>query len=53
MIDIASSTSENLDLNADEAKGILKVLHNYALALETLDQYEHQSLKIEGIKKTV
>lgn len=51
MIDIASSTSENLDLNADEAKGILKVLHNYALALETLDKYDHQSLKIEGTKK--
>lgn len=50
MIDIATTTSEKADLNPSEAKGILKVLQNYAFALETLDRYDHQSLKIEGTK---
>ncbi len=53
MIDIATSTSENKELESNEAKGILKVLQNYALALDTLDKYDHQALLIEGTQKEI
>ena len=47
-IDIAASTASTKALSASEAKGILKVLQDYAYALETLDRYDHQSLTIEA-----
>lgn len=51
MIDIAATTSNSKELTSNETKGILKVLHSYALALDTLDKYDHQTLKIEGTEK--
>lgn len=38
----------NLDviISGDEAQGLLKVLSDYAFALDILDQYDHQSLKV-------
>lgn len=34
-------------VTGDEAQGLLKVLSDYAFALDILDQYDHQTLKIE------
>lgn len=33
------------DLNSQEATGLLKVVSDYAYALDTLDKYDHQTLK--------
>jgi hypothetical protein len=35
------------EITGDEAQGLLKVLSDYAFALDILDQYDHQTLKIE------
>jgi prophage maintenance system killer protein len=35
------------EVSGDEAQGLLKVLKDYAFALDILDQYDHQTLKIE------
>lgn len=35
------------EVTGDEAQGLLKVLSDYAFALDILDQYDHQTLKIE------
>ena len=45
-INIAANAASNEELNASEAKGILKILQEYAYALETLDKYDHQQLAI-------
>ena len=45
-IHIAANAASNDELNASEAKGILKILQEYAYALETLDKYDHQQLAI-------
>ena len=45
MIDMAASTASTVEINHDEAQGILKVLSDYAHALETLDNYDHQRIK--------
>jgi prophage maintenance system killer protein len=34
-------------ITGDEAQGLLKVLGDYAFALDILDQYDHQTLKID------
>ncbi|MFV8324816.1 RhuM family protein [Flavobacterium sp. ZS1P14] len=34
------------EINGDEAQGLLKVLSDYTFALDILDQYDHQTLKI-------
>jgi prophage maintenance system killer protein len=36
-------------LNTDEATGLLKVVTDYAYALDVLDRYDHQILEIEAI----
>ncbi|TAE51333.1 MAG: cytochrome C biogenesis protein CycH [Bacteroidetes bacterium] len=46
-IDIAATAAAHASLSATEATGIIKVLHYYAYALETLDKYDHQQLSIE------
>ena len=47
-LDIAAATASTKDLSATESRGILKVLQDYAYALETLDKYDHQQLSIEA-----
>lgn len=39
------------ELTDDESKGLLKIIADYSYALEILDQYDYQSLKIENITK--
>lgn len=48
-INIAANTAAFTELSASEATGILKVLQQYAYALETLDKYDHQQLLISNI----
>lgn len=43
---IFQRVSENLQLGQDEFKGILNVIADYTYALDILDQYDHQNLKI-------
>lgn len=38
---------KNRLVTTDEAQGLLKVLSDYTFALDILDQYDHQTLKIE------
>ena len=47
-IKLAASTGNNENLSSLEAQGILKVIEQYAYALETLDNYDHQKLSIES-----
>lgn len=46
-IKLASNAGNIESLSSNEAKGILKVIEEYAYALETLDKYDHQKLSIE------
>lgn len=46
-IKLASNAGNIESLSSNEAKGILKVIEEYAYALETLDKYDHQILTIE------
>ena len=39
---------ESKALNSDETTGLLKVITDYAYALDILDQYDHQVLEIEA-----
>jgi len=40
--------NKEIELSADEAKGLLKVISDYTYALDTLDRYDYQSLAIDG-----
>lgn len=46
---LASYAGNAATLSFNEAKGILKVIQEYACALETLDQYYDQKLTIETL----
>ena len=39
--------NKEIELSAEEAKGLLKVISDYTYALDTLDRYDYQSLAIE------
>ncbi len=47
-IKILGNTLEYKELTNDESKGLLKLISNYSYALELLDQYDYQTLKIEN-----
>lgn len=47
-VTLLSNVLENKSLNNDEATGLLKVVTDYAYALDILDKYDHQGLTIEG-----
>ena len=48
-IKLAANAGNSDSLSTNEAKGILKVIEEYAYALETLDKYDHQNLTIETL----
>lgn len=48
-IKLLGNVRETQNLNTDEATGLLKVITDYAYALDVLDQYDHQILQIESI----
>jgi len=39
--------NKEIELSADEAKGMLQIITDYTYALDTLDRYDYQSLAIE------
>ncbi|MEO8231666.1 MAG: virulence protein RhuM/Fic/DOC family protein [Ignavibacteriota bacterium] len=45
-LEIFSNVAENYQLKQDEFTGILKVVSDYTHALDLLDDYDHQKLKI-------
>ena len=45
-IGLIANISENKSLSDNETSGLLKVLNDYAKALDVLDQYDHQTLHI-------
>ena len=47
-IKILGNTLEHKELSNDESKGLLKIISDYSYALEILDQYDYQTLKIEN-----
>lgn len=50
-VSLLSNVLLNKQLNSDEATGLLKVVTDYTYALDILDKYDHQALKIEGTTK--
>ncbi len=46
-IKILGTTLEHKELTSDESTGLLKIISDYSYALEILDQYDYQTLKIE------
>lgn len=48
-IKLAANAGNSDSLSTNEAKGILKVIEEYAYALDTLDKYDHQNLTIETL----
>jgi len=47
-IKILGNALEYKELTSDESKGLLKIISDYSYALEILDQYDYQTLKIEN-----
>ncbi|AOW09619.1 RhuM family protein [Flavobacterium gilvum] len=45
-VSLLESIATTKAITGDEAQGLLKVLGDYAFALDVLDQYDHQTLKI-------
>ncbi len=45
-VKLLESVVHTKEITGDEAQGLLKVLSDYAFALDILDQYDHQTLKI-------
>lgn len=50
-IQVLRSTIENYELTADIAHGLLRVITDYSYALELLDRYDHQTLKIADTRR--
>ena len=50
-IKILGNTLEYKELTNDESKGLLKIISDYSYALEILDQYDYQTLKIENTSR--
>ncbi len=48
-VKLLGNVVERQALNSDEATGLLKVVTDYAYALDVLDRYDHQVLEIEDI----
>jgi len=47
-IKILGNALEYKELTNDESKGLLKIISDYSYALEILDQYDYQTLKIKN-----
>jgi prophage maintenance system killer protein len=45
-VKILSNTVSHKELSTDESKGLLKIISDYSYALDILDQYDYQSLKV-------
>jgi prophage maintenance system killer protein len=45
-VTLLDKVAKTKDISGNEAQGLLKVLSDFTVALEILDQYDHQTLKI-------
>ncbi len=52
-LDIFSKVAGSYQLKQDEFSGILKVIKDYAYALDILDKYDNQALRIAGTNKEI
>ncbi len=50
-IEVFKRVAENFQLQKDEFTGILNVISDYTYALDILDKYDHQKLKVDKVKK--
>jgi prophage maintenance system killer protein len=50
-VSLLQSVVKTKEVSSDEAQGLLKVLNDYAFALDILDQYDHQTLKIQEVDR--
>jgi len=50
-VKLLGNVIESKALNSDEATGLLRVVTDYAYALDVLDRYDHQVLEIEATSK--
>ena len=50
-IKILGNALEYKELTNDESKGLLKIISDYSYALDILDRYDYQTLKIENTSK--
>ncbi len=48
-VKILSNVVSNKELTNDESKGLLDIISDYSYALDLLDKYDYQSLKIEDV----
>jgi len=46
LVQLQAEVATNQDLSADQSDALLRVLGNYARALDVLDQYDHQRLRV-------
>ena len=51
-IEVFKRVADSFQLKQDEFTGILKVISDYTYALDILDQYDHQKLKLGKIERT-
>lgn len=47
-VHLLTKVSEHKKLTTDESEGLLKIISEYAYALDVLDQYDYQKLQISG-----
>jgi len=48
-VKILSNVVSKTELSNDESKGLLEIISDYSYALDVLDKYDYQSLKIEDV----
>lgn len=51
-VNLLHNVLESKELSSDEATGLLRVVTDYSYALDILDKYDHQQLRIEGTTST-
>lgn len=50
-LSILTNVVKNHELNSNEAIGLLKIVRDYTYALDLLDQYDHQCLKVSDVNR--
>lgn len=50
-VKLLGSVIRSREITTDEAKGLISVISDYTLALDVLDKYDHEQLKISGTEK--
>jgi len=48
---VVSNVLEQYNVNSDQAKALLKVVTDYACALDLLDDYDHQRVEMRHVRK--